>query len=158
MHHLVKQVDINGNVINKQWKIKNPNAIYFDSDFERKFYLKLKNLKINFIYHPAQRELMPSFKIPALSRGKSEKIILSTVRPIRYSPDFEILCDNDIHIFIETKGQFEDGARLRYKLFQKSLQKNEFTFILFNLKECNQFLNILTEQFIKIEKFKKDEN
>jgi len=149
----IKQITLEGKEATPEWKKRNKGAIVFDSMFEYLFYQKLKALGLKFEFHPAQRELVPSFKTPALSRGKEDKLILSTVRPIRYTPDFLIFTDDGTKIFIETKGFFEDGARLRYKLFQRSLAKNELTFIVYSMKEGNKFLNMLVENFVQIKKF-----
>jgi len=158
MRRHVKQVNLAGKIVDKSWKLKNPNELVFDSNFERQFYLKLESLGVNFIFHPPSRELVPSFKVPAISRGKEVKLILSTVRSINYTPDFLIYCKDGTHIYIETKGFFEDAARLRYKLFQKSLKSNEQCFIIYSMREANKFFTLLVEEYHKIQKFSKTNN
>jgi len=130
----IHPVDITGKKILdlKAWKsdINNFNKEYFDSNFERKCCLLLRQENFNVDFHPPARELMESFQTFALSRSKAGvKLFKSTVRSISYTPDFLIRCNDGTDIYIEAKGFFRDGARMRYKLFQKTLKSNEYIFL-----------------------------
>ena len=127
-------VDINGKEISglKEWKKRNPNKIYFESGFEREAYLEFRKAGLKFDFQPATRELIPKMEVFALSKGKTKKLFKSTVRPISYTSDFAIYCDNGYTVFVETKGFFHKDARLRYKLFQHSLSSTEMSLLAFD--------------------------
>jgi hypothetical protein len=147
-------VDINGTkILNlRSWKLSNPNKLYFDSNFERICYLTLKEANFNFEFHPTTREVCPKFESWALTKGKTGcKIFKSTVRPITYTSDFLVKCNNGHHVFIEAKGFFHKDARLRYKLFQRTLAKNEISLIAYdkrdNIKDLRAIIKIINEEF-----------
>jgi hypothetical protein len=153
----VNPVDENGYKITDlaKWKkdIKNFNKIYFDSKFEYDCYLVLKRAGFDVDFHPESRLLMPSFTTFALSRAKSGvKLFKSTVRSISYTPDFLINCNDGTKVYIEAKGFFTDGAKMRYKLFQNSLAANEYIFSVYDnsregIKTLKAIMQIINEKF-----------
>lgn len=146
-------VDINGKSVGNvaAFKKKYPRALVFDSMFELKCYRLLVQAKFNFIYHPPTRELAPSFDTWALSKGKSRKLFKSTVRSISYTSDFLILCNNGTRIYVEAKGVFQPDARMRYKLFQAKLEKNEITLLAYdkggNTADMEAIIRIVNDMF-----------
>lgn len=153
-----KPVDINGLEIKdlSKWKNANPKKIFFDSKFEWNCYKAFERENFNFEFHPATREVVPGCTAWALSKGAVKKIFKSTVRPITYTPDFAIYCNNGITIFVEAKGFFMKDARMRYKLFQASLASNEISIIVFdkiskinkdNLADVKALIKIIKEKF-----------
>jgi hypothetical protein len=138
-----------------KWKkdINNFNKLYFDSKFEHNCYLVLKQAGFDVDFHPESRLLMPSFTTFALSRAKSGvKLFKSTVRSISYTPDFLINCNDGTKVFIEAKGFFTDGAKMRYKLFQNSLEKNEYIFSVYDnpregINTLKAVMQIINEKF-----------
>jgi hypothetical protein len=138
-----------------KWKkdIKNFNKIYFDSKFEYNCYLILKQAGFDVDFHPESRLLMPSFATFALSRAKSGvKLFKSTVRSISYTPDFLIKCNDGTKVYIEAKGFFTDGAKMRYKLFQNSLADNEYIFSVYDnpregINTLKAVMQIINEKF-----------
>jgi hypothetical protein len=161
-----KTVDINGKEIKSLavWKKLNPSSLYFDSNFERECYLLLEKNKLNFEFKPEKRELIPSFQVWALSNNKtgSSKLFKSTVRPLTYTMDFLIKCNNGINIFVESKGFFQEDARIRYKLFQTSLKTNEICVLVYNksnnLREMKNLLLIILKEFGGSGEFKELKN
>jgi hypothetical protein len=129
MNYYGKPVDINGKGIKSisAWKKLNPRKLFFDSKFEWSCYMELKKAGFNFEFHPPAREVSPGFQSFSLSKGKSLKLFKSTVRPITYTTDFAVYCDNGKVVFIESKGFFHADARLRYKLFQATLKGDEIS-------------------------------
>lgn len=151
---IVYKVDIKGDKIKNlsTWRKLNPRKIYFDSELERKCYLLLKEAKFNFTFHPETRQLIPSFNTWALSKGTSaRKLFKSTVRPISYTTDFAIYCNDGTTVFVEAKGFFHPDARLRYKLFQQSLAQDEISLLAFdkggNMKDMKAIIRIINDQF-----------
>jgi len=150
-------VDINGRLIPslKTWKAANPKSIYFDSKFEWNVYKLLRDANFNFSFHPQTREVMPGFTSWAMSKGKTRRIFKSTVRPITYTSDFAIYCNNGKTIFVEAKGFFHKDARMRYKLFQAALSKDELSIIVFdkkvaggdNLGDVRALIRIIEDDF-----------
>jgi len=150
-------VDENGQKIIDlaKWKkdIKNFNKVYFDSKFEYDCYIVLKKAGFNVDFHPESRLLMPSFTTFALSRAKSGvKLFKSTVRSISYTPDFLITCNDGTKVYIEAKGFFTDGAKMRYKLFQNSLTADEYIFSVYDnaregIKTLKAIMQIVDEKF-----------
>jgi len=141
MSKIIKCVDIDGNIIKNlsSWKKDNPKRIFFESEFERQAYILFKKANLNFVFQPETRTLIPSLNSWSLSKGKIKKLFKSTVRPITYTSDFAIYCDNGLTVFVETKGFFHRDARLRYKLFQHTLTKNEISLLAFdNYNKKNQ--------------------
>jgi hypothetical protein len=138
-----------------KWKkdINNFNKIYFDSKFEYNCYLILVKAGFNVDFHPESRLLMPSFTTFALSRAKSGvKLFKSTVRSISYTPDFLIKCNDGTKVYIEAKGFFTDGAKMRYKLFQNSLTNNEYIFSVYDnpregINTLKSIMQIVKENF-----------
>jgi len=130
----VKCVDVSGNkIINlKLWLKKNPKKIYFDSEFERQAYLLFKKAGLKFDFQPPSRELVSKKQVLALSKGKQKKLFKSSLRPISYTSDFAIYCDDGTTVFVETKGYFHKDARMRYKLFQHSLGPKEISLLAFD--------------------------
>tara|TARA_R110000765_G_scaffold33103_4_gene76152 strand:+ start:966 stop:1493 length:528 start_codon:yes stop_codon:yes gene_type:complete len=149
----IKKVDINGKAINKHavWKKLNPGQIYFDSKFEWQCYKELKKAKFFFEKHPERRELVPAFNSLALSGGKSaRKLFPSKVRPLTYTTDFAVYCNNGTTIFIEAKGFFHPDARIRYKLFQASMKTNEISVLVMQkngLQDMKGLIKIINEDF-----------
>lgn len=127
-------VDLKGNKILrlKEWKEANPGKIFFESEFERLAYRLLQAEGLNFIFHPPTREVCKGMKTMTLSKGKTKKLFLASVRPISYTTDFAVYCDDGTTVFIETKGFFHPDARLRYKLFQHTLTNKEISLIAFD--------------------------
>jgi len=150
-----KPVDIDGIVIKgtvKAWKAANPRRIYFDSKFEWQCYKLLKEAGFNFDFHPPTRELVPAFPSWALSKGKGvRKLFKSTVRSISYTTDFAVHCNDGTTVFIEAKGFFHKDARLRYKLFQQSLAKDEISLLAFDkqndMKDMKAIIKLVNEDF-----------
>lgn len=142
MRKHIAKVNLQGEKVTETWKKKNPNGLIFDSLFERNLYVKLQAAKLDFDFHPESIELLPRFKTFALSRGAKPGFIESTVRPITYTPDFLIRIKG-LKIYVETKGYFEDGAKLRYKLTQAKLTKGSYIFVAYNMKEANALLDLL---------------
>lgn len=144
-----KKVDIDGIVIHSlpKWKKNNPRKIFFDSRFEWKCYIMLKEAGFNFKFHPEPRIVQEKFNCLAFSKN-TKKIFNSTVRSISYTPDFLIHCDNGAKVYVEAKGYFHEDARLRYKLFQRTLTKDEFSFIIYDendaqMKSMRAFIDII---------------
>lgn len=146
-------VDINGDVIKdlKGFKKLHPKSLVFDSDFERKCYKLLEKAGFNFVFHPESREVAVGFQAWTLSRATSRKLFKATIRNISYTVDFAVYCNDGTVVFIEAKGFFHRDARLRYKLFQASLQKNEIVLLAYdkqdNLKDIKAIIDIINDQF-----------
>jgi hypothetical protein len=144
-------VDIAGNPIRNlsDFKAEHPNALIFDSKYEWRCYKLLEESGFNFKFHPETRQVVPGFTSWALSKGKSKKIFKSTVRPIHYTPDFAIYCNNGVTVFVEAKGFFHKDARLRYKLFQACLSPNEMSIIVFDkagkLTDMQTLINVIND-------------
>jgi len=151
----IYQVDENGKKILdiKKWKIENYNKLYFDSNFELQCYKLLNKSEFDVDFHPEPLLLAPGFNTFALTRSKGKtKIFKSTVRPITYTPDFCITCRNGARIYVETKGFFREGARLRFKLAQAALPENTFIFLIFDtpkegLNKLQDLIEIIKTQF-----------
>ena len=150
----IHSVDIDGKKIKslKAWKAANPRKLYFDSNFERKCFLMLREAGFNFEFHPPSRELVPKFQSWALSKGTgARKLFKSTVRPITYTTDFAVYCNDGTTIFLEAKGFFHPDARLRYKLFQGTLEKDEISLLVFDknngMKDMKFVIKMVNEQF-----------
>ena len=114
----------------------------------------MREAKFNFQFHPSPREIAPGFQTLSLSKGATRKLIRATVRPISYTSDFVVYCNNGMKVYIEAKGFFHRDARLRYKLFQASLQKNEITLLAYdkaykkdNLKDMRAIIKIINDEF-----------
>jgi len=143
--------DQNGIKINdlKLWKSENYNKVYFDSKFEFECYKLLSAAKFDVDFNPPSRELMPSFKSWSLSRAKGKtKFFESTVRNISYTPDFIIKCNSGILIIVESKGFFRPDARMRLKICQSQLKKNERLILIFDtptegLKSLKELIDII---------------
>lgn len=148
-----KPVDINGEPIKslKTFRAKHPKRLVFDSKFEWKCYKALERAGFNFKFHPNAREIAPGFKTWSLSKGKSRKLFKATVRPITYTCDFAVFCNDGTTVFIEAKGFFHKDARLRYKLFQASLQPKELALLAYDknddMKDIKAIINIINDQF-----------
>lgn len=146
-------VDINGRPIKglSAWKKKNPKRLYFDSKFEWECYKLLRDAKFHFDFHPETRTVMEGFKSWALSKGKVRKLNRSTVRPITYTSDFAVYCNDGTTVFIEAKGFFHKDARMRYKLFQASLSKDEVSLLAFdkqdNLRDMKAIIKIIEDHY-----------
>lgn len=143
----IKCVDLDGNIIINLalWRKSNSKRLYFESEFERQAYLLFKKANLNFVFQPDTRVLIPTMETWALSKGKTKKLFKSTVRPISYTSDFAIYCDNGYTIFVETKGFFHKDARIRYKLFQHTLTNKEMSLLAFdtyNLKGQDRMTDI----------------
>jgi len=155
----IYSVNIKGEKIYKlkEWKKNNPGKIYFDSDFERKSYLLLEAAGFNFEFQPTARELIPPLKSFALSKGKPIKLFRSSVRPLSYTMDFVVHCDNGTDIFLETKGYFTPESRIRFKLFQHSLEKNEMCLLIKQgayktpMENVKAVIKIINENFMNHE-------
>ena len=136
----------------KTWKLTNPKTVYFDSEFERVAYKLFKASGLKFDFHPPARELIPPLQCLALSKGKTKKLFRSSVRPITYTTDFAIYCDDGTTVFVETKGFFHPDARLRYKLFQHTLTKKELSLLAFDngkdrLADVRAIIKIIKENY-----------
>lgn len=137
----------------KKWKLENFNKLYFDSKFELECYKVLKKEKFKVDFHPESLLLAPGFSTLALTRAKGKtKLFKSKVRPITYTPDFKIYCKDGVVIYIETKGFFRDGARIRFKLAQASMKENEHIFIIFDtpkegVNKLKDLVEIIKTQF-----------
>jgi len=152
--NIVYKVDIKGVKIKNLsgWKKLNPRKVWFDSELERKCYMLLKEAKFNFSFHPETRQLVGNFNTWALSKGKdARKLFKSTVRPISYTSDFAIYCNDGTTVFVEAKGFFHPDARLRYKLFQQSLAHDELSLLAFDktkdMKDMKAIIRIVKETF-----------
>ena len=149
----VKKVDVNGKTIAnyKRWRANNPTATCFDSKFEWTCYKAFKREKFNFTAHPPARVLVPKKTTLALSSGKgARKLFKSVVRPISYTIDFAIYCNNGITVFIESKGFFHPDARIRYKLFQGALQPGEISVLVMQKNknmDLDGIIRIIKEEF-----------
>ena len=150
---VVKKVDKNGKVIKNlaRWKANNKGEPFFDSKFEWTCYKAFKKERFNFIFHPPSRELVPKKVTLALSGGKgARKLFKSVVRPISYTTDFAIYCDNGLTIFVEAKGFFHPDARIRYKLFQGALKAGEISVLVMQKNkdvDINGIIRIIKENF-----------
>lgn len=125
----VRPVDQHGMYITgtlKNWKIKHPEAIYFDSPFEWRCFEKLMKRKWDFSFHPDSIELLPAFKTTSFVKGK---IIDAKVQDAVYTPDFLIRTKFG-NVFIECKGFFTDLSRMRFKMCQHTLNKTKGNVIL----------------------------
>jgi hypothetical protein len=151
-----KPVDIKGKEIKgsiKTWKTANPRSLYFDSKYEWRCFVLLKEAKFDFVFHPESREVSPGFDCWALNKGKTgaRKLFKSKVRPISYTTDFAINCNDGTIIFVEAKGFFHKDARLRYKLFQASLKKGEMSLLAYdhgnNMKDMKAIIDIVNDDF-----------
>ena len=131
---VIKCVDVNGKQIKnlKLWKKGHPSALFFESKFEWEAWKLLKASGLDFTHHPASREVMPAIKRISLSKGATKKLFMASVRPISYTTDFSVDCDDGTTVFIETKGFFHPDARLRYKLFQATLSNKEVTLLAYD--------------------------
>jgi len=150
----VHKVDIDGARIKnlKAWKSKNPKKLYFDSEYERQCYLLLDKAKFRFDFQPTARELVPKFETWALSKSRTKKeIFKSTVRPLTYTTDFAVYCNDGTTVFIEAKGFFHRDSRIRYKLFQHSLGPKEISLLAFDnrdvMRDIKAIINIINEHF-----------
>jgi len=150
----IYQVDIKGNKILdiKKFKEQNPTSLYFDSDFERKCYLLLKEANFNFKFHPNPIILAEGFDSWALSKGKGPtKLFKSKVRPITYTTDFAIYTNTGMTIYIEAKGFFRPEARLRFKMAQAKMGVNEMILLVFhssnNFQDMKAVVDLVNDKF-----------
>lgn len=150
----IKSVDENGLEINKlkTWKEKNPSKIYFDSKFEWRCWMKLKNLKINFSCKPTPISLMKEFKTIGFEKNE---IKIVKVRPMIYTPDFLVETEQD-KFYIECKGYFRPVDRYRFKLCQYTLHTNKLGSILLimNDLEFDRAISLITTPTLKKNKIK----
>lgn len=158
----IKKVTTSGALINNYatWRKSNPTEICFDSKFEYDCYKLLVLSNFNFTFHPDSRELRSKFQTLSLSSGKGKrKLIRSTVRSISYTPDFSIYCNDGTVVFIEAKGFFHPEARIRYKLFQASLNPNEISILVMqknkNMEDMKGLIRIINEELGGSDKSKK---
>tara|TARA_R110002012_G_scaffold135259_1_gene288963 strand:- start:9 stop:518 length:510 start_codon:yes stop_codon:yes gene_type:complete len=131
---VIKCVDVNGKTIKslKVWKKANPGGLFFESKFEWEAWKLLKASGLDFTHHPPSREVMPPIKRLSLSKGATKKLFMASIRPIKYTSDFLINCDDGTKVYLETKGFFHSDARIRYKLFQATLKGKEITLLAYD--------------------------
>lgn len=150
-------VDIKGNKILKlkQWKTDNPGKIFFDSNYEREAYLLFEKAGFNFEFQPTARELLPATNAFTLSKGKTKKLFRASVRPLTYTMDFLIHCDDGTDVFVEAKGFFTPESRIRYKLFQHSLKSKEIVLLAYDkaynkdrMHNIKTIIKIIKENFM----------
>lgn len=143
----IKKVDEHGMYIPKlaEWKKKNPGKIFFDSMLEFHCFVKMKKRGWDFEFHPPAIELIPSFKCLGFHKGKIE---YAKVQDAVYTFDFLIRSKLG-NVFLEIKGYFRDQDRIRYKMVQHILskQENTTTVIIKNDKEFDKFLSIFDAYF-----------
>jgi hypothetical protein len=137
------EVDESGLYISKlaEWKRRNPGAIYFDSPFEWRCWMKLKNKKSwDWSFHPNSIILMPDFKTTSFVKGK---IITAKVQDAVYTPDFLINTEFG-SVYIECKGFFSKADRIRFKLCQYTLLTKETNKIILLIKNDLEFDKLLS--------------
>lgn len=144
----VKPVDSDGRYIVgtlKNWKIKHPNSIYFDSGFEWRCWIKLQKRKWDFTFHPDSIELLPAFKTTSFIKSK---IVEAKVQDAVYTPDFLIKTEFG-NVFVECKGYYDDLSRMRFKMCQYKLKKTEGNVILLirNDIEFDKMLSLIDAHF-----------
>jgi hypothetical protein len=163
---VIKKVDADGKVIKrfKTWVKNNPGVLYFDSEFERQCWLRLKKSGLKFERNQESILLQDTFKTKALSKNKKgkKKVFISTVRPISYTPDFKIFCERDYVVYLETKGFFREDARLRYKLFLNKLAhtpsyKKTSSYLIFSLADLNFIIDYCKTELNNVIPYKKIE-
>jgi hypothetical protein len=131
----------------KEWKMKNPSALYFDSLIELDLYKKCSALNIplkRLLPEEHSIELQERFTIAAINNAKNRGFFNSVVRPITYTPDFVVEIKG-MTIYIEIKGFFEADARLRYKLFQYKIKDDldKFVYLVNDAKDVNFIVDAL---------------
>lgn len=131
----------------KEWKLKNPGKIYFDSPFEWRCWMKLKDSNLDFELKPKAIELIPEFKTLGLVKNKIATI---KVQDAVYTPDLLIKTKFG-KVYIECKGFFRPVDRIRFKLLQYTLlkkveeEKNIIILIKSDLEFDKLLLNINTD-------------
>ena len=87
------------------------DGIDFDSEMERDYYILLKDLKRQGIIKDFEMQIeITLFEESIDFNGKKMK-------PILHKPDFKVFLNNDTWILIDTKGQQEELATLKRKIF-----------------------------------------
>lgn len=134
--------------------------ILFDSKLEISCYKILKENNINFNYNKNKLQLIRGFRlnktryfttdiktkyIREYHTKNGEKLKIS---PITYTPDFEIIVNDEIVIYIETKGYANDVYPYKRKLFFDSIEKQShfsevYFFELKTVKQIKEGINII---------------
>lgn len=117
------------------------NGIKFDSQLELKGYRYLKMLKVPFKFHTKTFTLSKGYTIEDFSQ-KTKKLYTASVRPITYTPEFEIKCPNGIILYIEMKGQRTESFNLKWKMCRKQLKKHERAIIIKNIADLDRILDL----------------
>ena len=140
---IVKKVDETGKKIPNlaAWRLKHPDAKTFDSRTEWSVwnYYK-KHVKNITLIEQTQLLLFDSIQTTEFIKGK---ITPTTVRNIKYTPDFYI---PEYHVFIEVKGYADPLFKLRWKLFKN---KGYTGYIVYSLDEFKLLLNELELKYAK---------
>lgn len=146
---IVNKVDSNGKKIKDftSWRLKNPNALYFDSKVEWEVWYYLSQNKIP--YH-TQTELLlfdsvdtEEFKQPRQTKkakkegNKTPSIKQIKQQSIKYTPDYYL---PEFNTYIEVKGFADELFKLRWKLFKI---KGYRGFIVYSLDEFKQLYSVL---------------
>ena len=117
------------------------NGIKFDSQLELKGYRYLKMLKVPFRFHAKTFTLFKGYTIEEFSQ-KTKKLYIATVRPMTYTPEFEIKCPNGIILFIEMKGVRTESFNLKWKIYRKQLKSNQRAIIIKNIADLDRILDL----------------
>jgi len=138
---IISKVDEFGDKIKnlKEWVIKNPNSIHFDSYVEWEVWNYIQEEDIPHLYQP-KIDLFPSistqeFEQPRQTKNSNDtkrKIKTVMQRSIGYTPDFYL---PNFDTYVEVKGFAEDVFKLRWKLFKLKGYKG---FIVYSLDEFKQ--------------------
>jgi len=122
-----KYTDRNGGqIINlKSWKEKHPGEVYFDSLFEYKCYkVVTEAFGEEYVdFNPEPIHLFDAFK--DITGIKDGKLQTTSIRKCQYTPDFIITCPDGYTVYVESKGYFFDASRIRYKIFQNKIIKDD---------------------------------
>ena len=112
------------------------DGIKFDSQVESKYYLYLKQIKIEGLIKDF--ELQPKFLLQDAFRDRNNKLI----RKIEYKGDFLLILNDDTQVVIDVKGsQFflTPEFKLKVKLFKYKYPELVFSCVMWKGKEWVYF-------------------
>jgi len=148
---IVAKVDAEGNRIKnfKQWRKKNPDALYFDSYPEWEVWYYLIHSDIAFESQPTLElfsgiDTMEFVQPRQTKKAKKEKRNKRTIKavkqkPIKYTPDYYL---SEYDTYIEVKGYADELFKMRWKLFKLSGYKG---YIVYSLEEFKELLKQLED-------------
>ena len=142
------------NTENKKVKGATPveyNGIKFKSTLEKRLYIHMLKLGIKPLYEANKYVLSEKVipKVPFFNRTKRKTFhkIMSPIREVTYTPDFEFLY-GAVWCIIEAKGKENDVFPFKRNLFRKMLETWDSPVAYFEvrtIRELNQALDFIKE-------------